>query len=278
MPRYLIVNADDFGHTKGVSEGILRAHRDGIVTSTSVMVNKPAAEEAIRLALEFAPRLGLGLHLNLTSGKPLLPVEHIPDLVQADGVFHHPKALKLLLQVIDMSQVEHELRAQIERFIRIAGRAPDHLDSHHYVTYWLPSIVSMMLQIAQEQGIPIRNPFGEGVDMEDRQDVVLEECAVRDVLRCSQTPMPDRFLDRFYDEQTTLGDLLNVLFDVPEGISELMCHPAIVDDDLRNSSTYSDRRADELMALAHPAPRELIAFAGIELISFGWFLEGRGVM
>ena len=270
MSRYLIVNADDFGHTKGVSEGILRAYREGIVTSTSVMINKPAAADGLRLALGVASDLGFGLHLTLTSGRPVLAAESIPDLVQASGSFHRPEELMMALAGIDLSQVERELRAQVELFIQIAGRAPDHLDSHHHITYKSPVLLSVMLQLAQELDMPIRNPFQRNDDqaeaaMGEKQAVIRSE----DMLRRSQVLMPDCFLEHFYAKQATLGNLLNMLFDLPDGVCELMCHPAIVDDALRDSSTYSERRADELAVLVHPSVRDLIEAGGIELVSFG---------
>lgn len=272
MPHYLIVNADDFGHTPGVSAGILRAHREGIVTSTSVMINKPAAADSIRLAQRDAPNLGLGLHLNLTSGQPVLSAEKIPDLVQADGSFHRPPSLMPRLPTIDMSQVEQELRAQVDRFIQQAGTTPDHLDSHHNSTYVSPKIASLMLQLAAELGVPVRNSFPTMEYIQEYPSTGLTPQVVGeivDIAKTSHVPMPDAFFFRFYDEHTTLGDLLNVLVDVPEGVSELMCHPAVVDEALRASSVYADRRGDELAVLTHPSVRELIAAQGIELIAFG---------
>lgn len=274
MTRYLIVNADDLGHTPGVTEGILRAHKEGIVTSTSVMINKPAAAESIRLAQREAPNLGLGLHLNLTSGMPVLLAEKIPALVEPDGSFHRPPALMPQLATIDMSQVELELRAQVERFIQQAGTAPDHLDSHHNSTHSSPRIVSLMLQLATELSVPVRNSFPTIEYLQEDPSAGLTPQDVGEIanrLAASRVPMPDRFFYRFYDEHATLGDLLNVLTDVPEGASELMCHPAVVDETLRATSVYNDRRGDELAALTHPSVRELIAAEGIELISFGWF-------
>lgn len=278
MSRYLIVNADDFGHTAGVSEGILRAHKEGIVTSTSVMINKPAAAESIRLAQRDAPTLGLGLHLNLTSGKPVLPAENIPDLAQADGSFHRPPSLMPQLATIDMSQVERELRAQVDRFVRQAGTAPDHLDSHHNSTYMSPKIVSLMLQLAMELGVPVRNSFPTVEYLQEDPSAEITPQDAREIAQlvaASHVRMPDHFVYHFYDERTTLGDLLNELVDVPEGVTELMCHPAVVDEALRASSDYAERRGGELAALTHPSVRELITAEGIELISFGR-LSGSG--
>ncbi|MBA3075615.1 MAG: ChbG/HpnK family deacetylase [Anaerolineae bacterium] len=88
MSKRLIVNADDYGHTRGVSQGIRLAHLRGIVTSTTAMMNYPGAVDDLRMAVKECPRLGLGLHLVLTSGRPVLPAEKVPDLVNLEGKFY----------------------------------------------------------------------------------------------------------------------------------------------------------------------------------------------
>lgn len=183
---------------------------------------------------------------------------------------------------IDMNQVEQELRAQIDRFVQLAGAAPDHLDSHHHITYASPGIAAVMLQLAAELDVPIRNAFPEisgaqdGTTTNERKDMTHGDSAWRDLLASSRVSMPAPLMDAFYDEHATLGDLLNVLMDTPpDGVSELMCHPAVPDDDLRTESVYADRRGDELEALTHPSVLELVAAAGIELITFQWFAGNR---
>lgn len=92
----LIVNADDFGWSRSITDGILCAHREGIVTDTSLLANQPASEYGIS-QLPSVPRLGVGIHLNLCSGAPVLPAEQVPSLVGADGNFHSaPEMLRRL--------------------------------------------------------------------------------------------------------------------------------------------------------------------------------------
>lgn len=279
--RKLIVNADDLGYTLGVTRGIIRAHKDGIVTSTSVMVNMPAAAESVELTRKEAPDLGLGLHLTLTAGPSVASSDLIPDLVNPDGHFHPKAEVTARLGQLDMVQVERELLAQVDRFIELAGKQPDHLDSHHHITYLHPSIMELMLRLASKLVIPIRKPLIDNVSMVAEFVRKLGMAAesesmagsLKNTMAATSVQMPDRFISEFFKKQATLGDLLILLANLPEGISELMCHPAEVDDALMESSGYTTYRQAELDALTHPSVRELIQSEGIELINFGG-LEG----
>lgn len=285
MTKRLIVNADDLGYTPGVTRGIIRAHRDGIVTSSSVLVNSPFAAEAIQTATREAPALGLGLHLTLTSGRPILNADRVPNLVTPQGVFKNRTDYISGLPSIDSAQVEMELRAQIDRFIDIAGHPPDHLDSHHHATYLAPAVARTMLQMAADLEIPVRRPtldrpresartlvaMGVAAEPEHGDTIVSEVGAMLTEL---SIPAPDYFSIRFYGPTATLGDLLNLLMDLPEGITELMCHPAEIDKGLAASS-YVDGRASELASLIHSAAREVIRAEGISLITFDALRQGR---
>ncbi|HEC34862.1 MAG TPA: ChbG/HpnK family deacetylase, partial [Chloroflexi bacterium] len=154
----LIVNADDFGRTDGVTEGILQAHLHGIVTSTTAMVNLPGAERAVRRATAEAPDLGVGVHLNLTAGRPLLPPDEVPSLLGPDGCFYPIHRLVPHLMDLSPDQVRAELTAQIERF-RSWGREPTHLDSHHHVLYLAPHLFRLLVELADRYHLPIRNPW-----------------------------------------------------------------------------------------------------------------------
>jgi predicted glycoside hydrolase/deacetylase ChbG (UPF0249 family) len=130
--RLLIVNADDFGASRGVNEGIRRAHDVGVVTSASLMVRMPATEAAVSLARD-RPRLSVGLHADLTG-------EGTPPPVQ---------------DVTDLAACREELAAQLERFTALMGRAPTHLDAHHNV-YRLPHLEPLFVELAGELGLPLR--------------------------------------------------------------------------------------------------------------------------
>jgi predicted glycoside hydrolase/deacetylase ChbG (UPF0249 family) len=129
--KRLIVNADDYGAGRGINRGIVEAHRDGIVTSASLMVEMPGSEEAARLAAAL-PRLSVGLHAVLTA-------EHGAPTVEFD----------------DRERCRAELRRQLERFAQLAGGPPTHLDSHHHV-HRDPRLLPCFLELAEEQRIPLR--------------------------------------------------------------------------------------------------------------------------
>src|SRR6185503_13650054 len=123
--RELIVNADDFGLTRRVTQGILDAHRDGIVTSTTLLANGGAFGDAVSMSRR-APQLGIGVHLNLSEGAPVSRPFNIPSLVDAQGTLHLTPGLLgagILQHKVSLSDVERELHAQIEKVLR-AGISP----------------------------------------------------------------------------------------------------------------------------------------------------------
>jgi predicted glycoside hydrolase/deacetylase ChbG (UPF0249 family) len=127
VAKYLIVNADDFNLTEGVTRGILDGHRHGIITSTTVMVNLPGLTRTRDLARE-ASGLGLGLHVNLTLGAPVLPVDAVPSLV--DGAGHFVRDRTRVGESGAMLEIRAEIAAQARRFEEVFGRRPTHLDTH----------------------------------------------------------------------------------------------------------------------------------------------------
>ena len=146
--RRLIVNADDYGLTAGVSRGILDAHRDGIVTSTTLLVNRPV-DPALIDALK-ASGLGVGLHLNLTLGPPVAPAKRVPSLVDGEGRFVRDAREAAKRARADEARIE--LGMQIDEFRRIMGRFPTHLDSHHHVGRHEP-ILDLVLDFARAQNL-----------------------------------------------------------------------------------------------------------------------------
>jgi predicted glycoside hydrolase/deacetylase ChbG (UPF0249 family) len=258
MAKYLIVNADDFGISAGVSKGILEAHRDGIVTSTTVMVNMPAAPEAIRLAQQHAPELGLGLHITLSFGAPVSAPEKVPSLVHGDGTFCSTyDELWDNAQTFTPDDLRTEITAQFERFVELAGRLPDHLDSHHHVTFWCPAALDVLLKLAAQHRLPIRN--GELIAVDD---------AVRQVYEANakpRWPQPTTFEPVFYDDGATVGDLRAFLCSLPEGVTEMMCHPGYAAD---LDETYAAPREAELKIVTDPGIRALVESEGIRLITF----------
>lgn len=248
MARRLIVNADDFNLTEGVVRGILEAHRNGIVTSTTVMVNLPGLEHARGLTRS-APGLGLGLHLNLTFGPPVLAPDRLGSLVDGDGRFiRDPSRLK---EGGRLPEIRAELRAQVERFEATFGQRPSHLDTHHHIHRHRRTFEAL-LDLAAALRVPLRALTPE----------MAEE------IRGRGLPAADRAVgDVGPDAYWTSERLRAFLGTLPEGVTELMCHPGYADTPLAASS-YCGQREVELRALCDPDVRGALAAAGVQPIAY----------
>lgn len=264
MSKRLIVNADDYGRSPEISEGIRLAHKYGVVTSTTCMMNIPSTAEDVRLAVKETPDLGLGVHLVLTMGKPLLPHEAVKSCTDAKGKFFKYKPFLENLPNLKVEEVKAEWHTQIEVFIQAAGKKPDHLDSHHHSSYFSPELFRAMLELAKEYDCPIRFPFSDGEygEIEPTRPHVpalLDEFSPRH---------PDLFISDFYDEQATMGVLMGIIENLGEGTTEVMCHPGFVPDSFVSESVYNKQRQRELGIFLDPALRNAIGSKDIELISF----------
>jgi predicted glycoside hydrolase/deacetylase ChbG (UPF0249 family) len=247
--RRLIVNADDFGLTTGVSRGILDAHRLGIVTSTTALVNLEAQPDLDAEAVT-QPGLGIGLHVNLTWGIPVSPVEHVRSLVGADGRFHRDP--RVVAERADLDDVRREAEAQLEVLSRRFGRPPTHLDSHHQV-HRLPRIMEAVLSVAVSAGLPLRS----------------QDPGFREGLRRHGVRTPDHFVGNAGAEPYWTSErLLDALASLPVGLTELMCHPGRYDDALAYSR-YGRQREVELSALCDPEVRATVERLDIRLCHFG---------
>ncbi len=151
--KNLIVNADDLGWTAGVNRGIVEAHRNGLVTSTSLLANGAAFEEAAEIA-RTNPELGIGVHLNLSDGKPTAAPGRVPGLLNSKGEFEGgPESLLVRLgkRTLSPKQVEEEWEAQIRKVLE-AGIRPTHLDGHKHVQM-LPGLFERAVRLARKHGI-----------------------------------------------------------------------------------------------------------------------------
>lgn len=278
MRRKLIVNADDFGRTPGVSRGILKAHQEGIVTSTTVMINQPGIEPQLEAALA-RPRLGLGLHLVFTAWRPVSPPQAIPSLVDDLGRFLDQHTVWAQAETVSPDDLRTELSAQLERFSALAGRLPDHLDCHHFVHLY-PPFFQVYADLAAEFCLPLRVPFPPEADLRTAMstlpflegfphDLVQSMIASNSaLLQARRLSYPDHFVSTFFGEDAlSVEFLLHLLQTLAPGISELMCHPGYVDRAL-SSSSYRKERERELALLTHPAVQEQVDALGIDLVTF----------
>ncbi|WP_342323784.1 chitin disaccharide deacetylase [Kosakonia sp. BYX6] len=248
MERLLIVNADDFGLSKGQNYGIIESFRHGVVTSTTALVNGDAVEHAAALSQD-APWLAVGMHFALTLGRPLTPM---PGLAR-DG-----KLGKWIWQMAEqgtlpLEEIAQELESQYQRFTTLFGREPTHLDSHHHV-HMLPQVLPLMAQFAARRGLPLR------IDRNQRIDADLPT-----TLRSTQG-----FSSEFYGDEVSEALFLRTLDASAargETSLEVMCHPAFIDNPIRLSS-YCYPRLTELDVLTSPSLKYAIADRGYRLGSF----------
>lgn len=292
--KQLIVNADDFGLTESVNRGVLEAHRQGILTSATLMTNGAAFESAVALA-RAAPRLGVGVHLNLSEGRPVSEPGSVPSLVDERGAFYGSPARllpRILLGELRLEEVERECRAQIERACR-AGIEVTHLDSHKHV-HMLPPIFPVVLRLAREYGIGVRlgieRPIGFGRLLGRNGgaagQLLKQYAAARalaalaihfhEQLEQAAVQAPAHFYGIVQTGFLDRAELEAILWNLPEGSSELMCHPGYVDGALGQTPTrLVGQREKELEALTDPEIRNLVAFLSIQLIDYRHLAAAR---
>ena len=270
--KRLIVNADDYGRTRGVSSGIRSAHLNGIVTSTTAMMNIPGVEIDLEKAQQDCPQLGLGVHLVLTAEKPLLPASQVQTLTGGKDQFPSARQFIEDMPGIDPDQVRSEWNAQIQKFIQLTGKKPDHLDSHHHTSYFSQTLFQIMLELAREFECAIRPPLAEagyGLPLDlpsELGDQPLE--FIPALIKLFPPRLPDNFFSSFYGQAATRENLLRILSDLPAGTSEIMCHPGFSDPELVKVSSYNINREVELDILMDPAIKNCIDGHSVQLITY----------
>ena len=285
--RRLIINADDFGLTAGVNRAIVEAHEHGIVTSATLMANGQAVEEAISLA-QSRPRLGVGCHIVLVDGAPLLDKTRINSLVDPARNAGGPRfrggigkfgALALLGRLA-ADEIEAEATAQIRK-LQAAGIPVTHLDSHKH-THLFPRILRPLLRAAKSCGVrAIRNPFEriQGSQLAASPSVwrrwtevgILRSLArqFREAVQQAGISTPDGTL-AIVATGTLNQRLLRLMVEnLPDGTWELVCHPGYNDVDLLAVRTrLRASREQELRLLTSPSTRDLLKANGVEAVSF----------
>jgi len=280
MDRKIVINADDFGLCEAVNEAVVKAHTGGVLTSAALMANMPAAEKAVEIAKKL-PSLGVGVHLNLTRGRPLCSHPSMKVLLDEKGEFAcSPARLGFLFLV--MPKAKHAIRAEISAQIQWVidkGIRPTHLDSHRHF-HAFPPVFSLLCRLARQFGIRAirflfepkqvsRMPWpltGEGGKTRAR--------AVRAMAKINRMQNSD-----FLKTEACLGLAHTGKIDVsffkalalynPARISEVITHPAF-DEGLDPSlTTMVQQRKTELDALCSDKTRELLKDAGIKLVHYG---------
>jgi chitin disaccharide deacetylase len=267
--RRLIVNADDFGHSHDINQAVIRAHREGILTTASLMVNEAAADEAIALARQ-NPGLGVGLHLALVCGRSALPPSAVPDLVNTHSQFSNdPVAagFRYFFLAGCRAQLRDEIAAQFEKF-RATALPLDHVNGHLHM-HLHPTVLKVLCDNAGRWGIRAmrltRDPFLLNARLASGHWVYrLSHAAIYRLLSARARPMLARLNIRhtravfgLLQNACVDGDYLTKLLPLlPEGDSELYSHPSL------------GQCKNEFDALVNPSIRALVRQLGIRLIRY----------
>ena len=277
----LIVTGDDFGLAVPINEAIEEAHRDGILTTASLMVGATAAQDAIDRAKRL-PSLRVGLHLVLVEGQPVLPPAVIPNLVDEQGVFssHLFRAgINFFFRPGVRQQLEREIRAQFEAFRR-SGLVLDHVNAHNHM-HLHPTVLTLILNIGEEFGLrPIRLPYEPLISSlrasgsRSLSRIILWAvlspwmALLRRRIRFAGLISND-FVFGFHDTGHMRTDLFaRFIHSLPQGVTEIYCHPASrrcpeIDDTMPDYE-----HVEELKALISPEVKTALKVCGVQTFAF----------
>jgi predicted glycoside hydrolase/deacetylase ChbG (UPF0249 family) len=286
MPARLILNADDFGLTRGINRAIAELHALGALTSATLMASGAAFDDAVAIA-HAHPALGVGCHIVLTDGAPISPPHTIPTLLGPDGKTFRPNLTHfvrdLLLNRIAEADIAREASAQIQK-LQHHGIIVTHIDTHKH-THLFPRVARPLLTVAERTGVPaIRNPFEQPWSLALSKSPLLRRLQLRMIrhLRPRFLALPQISSGRVLTTDGTLGisatghlntaTLDAILHAMPEGLWELVCHPGYNDHDLdaittRLRSTREVERSALIAAFAH-SPQQLPNPPAFQLINY----------
>ena len=259
--RSLIINADDLCQDRRTTDAILKCYNEGIVTSTTAFVNFPDSIELLKEVHEQYPDFPIGIHLNMTFGKPVLPLEEIPTMVNKTGDFWNEDQILTHIADIEYEEVKKEIRAQIELFLS-SGVPLDHLDYHNHILALYTPFHQIVREIAVEKNLPIRNPVPVSayrkikVSSGGGDSAAISKLIVYGMLHPFKSiPMmkkvgvdafieqerktkeygiktPDWFVDVFY-ENADNETFLSIIDQLPNGVLEIMCHPGSSENEIK---------------------------------------------
>lgn len=240
----LIINADDFGLTNGVTYGIYDVIKYGIVTSTTLMVNTKASELAANLAKEYSD-LNVGLHFNISLG---IPLTNCPSLVDGNNNFIKPKVLVDDERFLE-EEIYQELIAQYERYLYLVQKKPTHVDSHLYAHQIFPKVNRQIIRFSEDYQIPVRsygNKYYKKTQFIKNFKVLNDD---------NFSSMMEKFKQLIVENEHC-------------DVVELMVHPGFVDVELLNISSYNQPRCLEYEVLKSNEAKEFLKLRNIDLISF----------
>jgi hopanoid biosynthesis associated protein HpnK len=267
----LIVTGDDFGLAIPVNEAIEKAHRDGVLSAASLMVGAPEAADAVARARRL-PGLAVGLHLTLVNGRPVLPAERVPDLVDTEGrlpgdlvragfqFFFDPRARR---------QLALEIRAQLEAF-RATGLTLDHVNAHCHM-HMHPTVLGLVLAIGRDYGVSAIRIPAEPAPLDRSAGATLLRLWARHLRRRAQRAgllTNDAVLGLAHTGAMTEARVLALIEGIGDGVSEMYFHPAnrLTPDLARENPGYDYE--GELQALLSPRVKAALAARGLTPIGY----------
>lgn len=245
----LIVNADDYGLTKALNLGILEGFKNGVVTSTTMMANMQGFDHAVELYKQ-NDILKVGVHLTLTAGFPVC--KDLKTIVSESGKFIDQRTFLKNEIKVDVIELKREFMAQIKK-IKNAGIEIDHIDSHHHA-HSFPIACEVVCDIAKELNLPIR-PVGDFIS----------------AIKSNDLKMPKYFDQSFYGDNISEEYFISILSKYKDETLEVMVHPAYIDQDLIDSTSYSIKRALELKVLCSKKVKDFIKENNINLVNYTIF-------
>ena len=280
--KQIILNADDFGRHTLINRAVERGVHDGILRSATIMPGGAAFDDAAALARR-TPALGVGIHLTLVNGNPVLPPSEIPTLVTEAGVFlddHTALTVRVLRGSVNLAEVRAELAAQLRR-VEAAGIHPTHADSHQHM-HVLPGVIDIVLDLCSEAQIPaMRAPraplfagnFGGIGQLIGRAglSVLAHRAAAKAKARGIRTP--DHFAGIVAGEAVDTATLTQIAAQLGNGVTEVMLHPGTDNETLIRDCLWEHDFEAELAAICAPAVRDALAAAGAEAVNFEAFAD-----
>ena len=285
--RYLIINADGYGFTAGVTRAIEECVAFGTVRSMSVNVNFSHADALPALVRRY-PDLSVGCHINPVVGRPVLPPDKVPTLLNANGEFLYQDFIRSFLsRRINPDELRAEMVAQVEKTRDMAGAAFSHVD-FHMGHHRLPRLYGCFLEIAEKFGTgrirthvyrvglesnhPRLRHWRHLLERPERLPKFIWNYALRQKARWRSLAMPDRRVEITHmvndPERINLENYLQMLRNLPRGISEFVAHPGYVDDDLKRWSTYRGPRLAERRVLLDLEFRAALQSSEVQLIGY----------
>lgn len=277
--KKLIVNADDFGRHEAVNRAVVRGFEQGCITSASIMPNCRAFEDAVEKAAA-CQGLGIGVHLTLVGEKPLLPVEQVASLVGQNGCFYRDYTVfiqRLLLGKIRLSEVRHELTAQMEK-VRRSGLRITHVDSHQHM-HVLPGITGIVLALAERfeisalriPRIPVGFTGGYGWNLSQvvgRAGLAALAAGTGIQAAWKKMRQPDHFSGIVAGECVNEDCLAKIIERLKDGVTEVMLHPGDDDERLKAECGWAHGFEAELEAVLSKRIHCLLKKNGVETVNF----------